>query len=128
MLLDTNVVLWLYEDDARLGPGARDRITSAPVAYLSSVVVTEIAVKHMLGRLDLPGGPTFPAPLRSMGLVDLAMSADHSAELLSSPQLARHDPFDRFLLAQAKAERIPLMTSDRTLLALGQDWIINARR
>ena len=56
MLVDTNAVLWMYEDSERLGPVARDLITSAPAVYLSSVSVAEIAVKHQLGRLDLSGG------------------------------------------------------------------------
>lgn len=127
MLLDTNVVLWLYEDSDKLGPLARDRIRSARPAYLSSVVVTEIAIKNVLGKLELPGGAEFPAPLQSMGLVDLPMTSDHAAALLTWPELVRHDPFDRFLLAQASAEALPFATADRTLLALGLGWIIDAR-
>jgi len=128
MLVDTNAVLWMYEDSERLGPTARDLITSAPAVYLSSVSIAEIAIKHQLGRLDLPGGDDFPASLRAMGLRDLPLTAQHARDLHRLPELTRHDPFDRLLLAQAMADQIPLVTGDSKLLALGRDWIIDAGR
>ncbi|MDN5805522.1 MAG: hypothetical protein L0H26_13205 [Microlunatus sp.] len=42
--------------------------------------------------------------------------------------LARHDPFDRMLVAQTRVERSVLVTSDRTLLGLGMPWILDATR
>ena len=47
--------------------------------------------------------------------------------MLRFPALVRHDPFDRMILAQAEAERMTLLTADRTLLVLGQTWIVDAR-
>lgn len=44
------------------------------------------------------------------------------------PDLARHDPFDRMLLSQARHEDLLLLTSDRQLLELGIDRVIDARR
>lgn len=43
------------------------------------------------------------------------------------PHLARHDPFDRMILAHAQAANATLLTSDRTLLALGLKWVEDAR-
>ena len=63
-----------------------------------------------------------------MGLRDLPLTAKHARDLLSLPELTRHDPFDRLLLAQAMADQIPLVTGDSKLLALGRDWIIDAGR
>ena len=37
--------------------------------------------------------------------------------------LVRHDPFDRMILATARAHGTQLITSDRKLLELGFDWI-----
>jgi PIN domain nuclease of toxin-antitoxin system len=37
-----------------------------------------------------------------------------------------HDPFDRMITATAKANGIKLITSDRRLLDLGFDWILDS--
>lgn len=127
MLLDTNALIWLVRDSPRLGEVSRGLIDNAPRVHYSSVSVSEIAVKHMLGRMPLPGCESFPAVFDASGLTELAFRAEHAGTLLDFESLVRHDPFDRFLLAQAKCERLRLLTSDATLLALGHDWIIDAR-
>ncbi|WP_349827541.1 type II toxin-antitoxin system VapC family toxin [Brevibacterium litoralis] len=122
ILLDTNALLWLAMDSPRLGELARRRISSERTFY-SSVSITEISIKHMFGRLPLPGGDTFPSVFDHNGLVELPLTARHSATLLDEPTLLRHDPFDRMILAQARAERCHLFTSDPVLLGLGHPWI-----
>ena len=46
------------------------------------------------------------------------MLPDHCRELVALPQWHR-DPFDRMLIAQARAERLALLTRDRAFLAYG---------
>lgn len=99
ILLDTNALLWLYLDDPQLGSHARRRITSASRVFYSSVSVSEVAIKHMLGRLVLPGGEKFPEIFDSAGLDELPFSSRHARALLDEPGLARHDPFDLLLIA-----------------------------
>lgn len=127
MLLDTHALLWLALDDDRLGPDARDQIVRSTRVYYSAVSISEIAIKHMLGRVSLPGGDQFPEAFGRMGLTELPFTSRHAKDLLKEPRLVRHDPFDRFLLAQASAEGIALLTADATLLGLGQPWIRDAR-
>ncbi|MEZ3161591.1 type II toxin-antitoxin system VapC family toxin [Microbacterium sp. BWT-B31] len=127
ILLDTNALIWLYRDSPNLGPRARATISEADRVHFSAVSVTEIVMKHMLGRIDLPGGAAFPAVFTDSGLVELPFTVAHAAALLEIPALARHDPFDRMLVAQARAEAIPLLTSDPTLLALGEERVRDAR-
>ncbi|GGD72449.1 type II toxin-antitoxin system VapC family toxin [Microbacterium murale] len=127
MLLDTNALIWLVHDSPRLGQASRRSIDAATQVHYSSVSVTEITIKHMLGRMSLPGGETFPEIFRSSGLTELPLLASHARTLLGFESLARHDPFDRLLLAQAKQERFTFLTSDATLLALDEDWISDAR-
>lgn len=127
MLLDTNALLWLVHDSPRLGPVSRDLIDGKRRVHYSSISVTEITIKHMLGRMPLPGGAGFPEIFERSGLTELPLRANHAATLLDFGALARHDPFDRMLLAQAKQERLTLLTSDSTLLALDEDWIVDAR-
>lgn len=95
--------------------------------HYSPISITEITIKHMLGRMPLPGGATFPEIFTASGLTALPLRSDHAAALLEFGTLVRHDPFDRMLLAQAKQEHLTLLTSDATLLALDEDWIVDAR-
>lgn len=128
MLLDTNALLWAYLDDASLGPEARARIESSESVHYSSMSVAEITIKHLLGRVELPGGSRFPGVFDDMGLDELSFTTRHAHALLDEPELRRHDPFDRLLLAQAASERLEFLTADRALLALGKPWILDARR
>lgn len=128
ILLDTNALLWLYHDSRELGARSRERIARAPRTHFSSASVMEITIKHLLGRLSLPGGDGSPEVFVRSGLFELAFTARHAAALTRFPELARHDPFDRMLLAQASVESFELLTSDATLLGLGHAWIRDAHR
>lgn len=127
ILLDTNALLWLLHADKRLGTAARRQIDEATTVYCSSISTAELAIKHMLGRLDLPGGSTFPAAFAAAGLRELPFTSAHAAAMLRFPPLVRLDPFDRMILAQAAAESLTLLTADATLLRLGERWILDAR-
>ena len=47
-------------------------------------------------------------------------------EILRFGSLAKHDPFDRLILAQASVSGAKLVTADRALLALNLDFILDA--
>ncbi|MFT4137336.1 type II toxin-antitoxin system VapC family toxin [Microbacterium sp.] len=126
ILLDTNALLWVYRDSARLGPQSRALITASDRTYFSSVSVMEIVIKAMLGRLEPPGDGDATAAFTRSGLVELPFTAPHAAAMAERPALARHDPFDRMLLAQASEERMVLLTSDAVLLGLGEPGIRDA--
>lgn len=127
ILLDTNALIWLVHDSPRLGRISRELIGDSKLVHYSSVSVTEISIKHMLGKMPLPGGAGFPDIFNRSGLTELPLRTEHAAALLDFGTLVRHDPFDRILLAQAKQERLTLLTSDSTLLALDEDWIVDAQ-
>jgi PIN domain nuclease of toxin-antitoxin system len=81
-------------------------------------------MKHMLGKIELT---------RPLGdLLDLhkfeslPLKTEDAIEVYSLPSLVRHDPFDRLILATAKARGAKLVTSDRKLLELGFDWVIDS--
>ena len=128
ILLDTHTLLWLFTDSASLGPDSRELISSATSVGYSSISVAEVAIKHMLGRLDLPGGRAFPRVFEDMGLDHVPFTSSQAAVLLGEPDLVRHDPFDRLLFAQAVGTGRTLITTDRVLLRLGSDWTHDARR
>ena len=81
--------------------------------FVSTATVWELAIKVALGKL------TFPLEgiddlLTGMGIEPLAISVAHA---VAAGGLPRHhtDPFDRMLIAQARLERLVLVTEDATL-------------
>jgi PIN domain nuclease of toxin-antitoxin system len=126
LLLDSQALLWLLDDNPRLGPLARQEITSAQGVYVSAATVWELTIKTMLGKLSIPA--EFGRKLTAQGLALLSITAEHAEAIRDFPELVRHDPFDRLLVAQASRAGLRLLTADQILLALGRDFIIDAGR
>lgn len=125
LLLDTQVLLWLIDDNPRLGDRARATITSAQQVHVSAVSIWELTIKSMLGKLVVPGDLT--ASLVEQGLVPLNITPEHAEALRDFPELTRHDPFDRLLVAQADRAGLTLLTADNVLLTLDRGFILDAR-
>lgn len=126
ILLDTQVALWLLYAPERLGKRARQTIERAESVAFSSVSIAEVTIKKLLGRLEVPDD--FPRQLERSGLTSLTLDTDHASALAAFPELVRHDPFDRLILAQARVERATLLTANRTLLSLDLSQVVDARR
>jgi PIN domain nuclease of toxin-antitoxin system len=126
ILLDTHSLLWVLTDSDRLGAAARASLTSARAVYSSSISVVEITVKTMLGKLAVPDD--YLEAARESGIRDLPYTHEHALALQRFPQLARHDPFDRMLAAQASADGLTLMTADAVLLGMGEAFVQDSRR
>lgn len=117
ILLDTNAFIWLVGlDSTRIGPKAKRMILEADSVALSAVSVAELRIKQMLGKLELPATPSRLA--EQSHIDELPLASRHSEALASFPDLARHDPFDRLLLAQALVDGRTLLTADARLLSL----------
>ena len=78
---------------------------------LSSISVLEIAIKHGLGKIDMPEVLLRQA-VDDIGLTVIAFEPRHAYQLFSLP-LHHRDPFDRMIIATALAENIPLIGGDR---------------
>lgn len=126
LLLDSQVALWVLDDSPRLGRLTREAIGSAGRVYVSAATVWELTIKAMLGKLSLPA--TFSRRLTDQGLTLLSISAEQAEGIRDFPELTRHDPFDRLLVAQASASGLQLATADHVLLGLGRTFIIDATR
>jgi len=124
LLLDTHVALWAITDSPKLSRKARLLIQSPKtIIWVSAASVWEIAIKHALGRGDMPvSSQDAVRYFRESGYCFLAIEAEHAAAV---EELAAHhqDPFDRILIAQALVEPMRLMTHD-PLIALYSDTII----
>ncbi len=124
LLLDSQALLWVLSGSTRLGPRARQLLEASSAVHVSAASVWELTIKSMLGKLDLPTG--LPAILDEQGFAVLDVTADHAEGLRAFPELIRHDPFDRLIIAQAHREGLRLLTADRVLLGLGQDFVVDA--
>lgn len=116
LLLDTNVFLWWRADDRRLSEAARAAIAGAEAVFVSAATAWEAAIKAALGRLAYPD--TIEAGVEASGFEKLGITLAHAERAGALP---RHhaDPFDRMLVAQALAESLTLVTTDRTLRRYG---------
>ncbi len=80
---------------------------------LSVASIWEMSIKFSLGKLRLPQ-PVRPYVLTRVAkdaFTLLDIQAKHALECAALPWHHR-DPFDRMLAAQAKIERVPLLTAD----------------
>ena len=115
LLLDTHCWLWLESDPDRFRAAVRRRLEDpATELWLSAASVWEMAIKVRLGKLELPErlDRYVPARLRRSAVGSLPVRLEHALEVASLP--AHHsDPFDRMLVAQARCERLTLLTADR---------------
>ena len=50
----SQALLWMLDDSPRLGPPARQAITSAQGVHVSAATVWELTIKSMLGKLTVP--------------------------------------------------------------------------
>ena len=124
LLLDTHVALWAIADSPKLPLKARELIASPKTnVWISTASIWEIAIKHSLGRGDMPiSGLDALRYFSESGYRQLPIEAEHAVAVGDLP--AHHnDPFDRILVAQALVEPMRLMTHD-TLVALYSDTII----
>jgi PIN domain nuclease of toxin-antitoxin system len=124
LLLDTNALLAVLSRPGRLGKKTEGLLNSTVDIFYLPISVFEIAIKHMVGkiRLNLP----LSELLRELNFGSLPFRVEDALETYSLPSLVRHDPFDRLILATAKARGAKLVTSDRKLLELGFDWILDS--
>ncbi len=116
LLLDTHLLLWAASAPDRLSMRAVSMIEDTGNELMfSPVSIWEVAIKRSLGRDDFRADPR----LLRRGLVDnqyqeLGVTSTHAIEVDNLPPIHK-DPFDRFLIAQAIAEGITLVTVDEVV-------------
>jgi PIN domain nuclease of toxin-antitoxin system len=124
ILLDTHIALWAITDSPRLPRQARELIASPQNAiWTSAASIWEIAIKHTLGRGDMP--VSSQDALRwclQSGYRLLPIEAEHAVAVEDLPT-HHSDPFDRILVAQALTHPMRLLTHD-PLVALYSHTII----
>lgn len=112
VLIDTHVLLWGLQDEAKLSRRVRALLPVADV-WISVASLWEIIAKVQVGKLALPSpvGDYLAAKLTANGVSVLSLTFDHVRRLEQLP-LHHRDPFDRILIAQSLNESIPLVSAD----------------
>lgn len=120
LLLDTHVLLWAAYRPERLSAAATALLADPTNELLfSAASIWEVAIKAGLGRADFTADPhVLRRELLDNDYRELAISALHASGVSGQPDIHR-DPFDRLIVAQARAEGITLLTSDSRVVAYG---------
>ena len=77
--------------------------------YVSSVSITEIAIKASLGKLELVFDPLDAAEKSGFEMLDFSA---RDALILTDLPFHHRDPFDRMLITQAISRKLIIATQD----------------
>ena len=116
LLLDTHILIWALNEDPRLPGKAREMILDKDNAvYYSSVSLWEVSIKHANHPENVKfTGKELSRFCEEAGFLPVEMKDRHifALETITRPEGAppHHDPFDRMLVAQAKAENMFFIT------------------
>ncbi len=120
-LVDTHALYWFVDGDEKLSESAIETIGDPDNEILiSPASYWEMAIKIRLGkwRLNQPYQEFIDTILVRYAFGILPILPLHTVELLDMP-FHHRDPFDRLLIAQAKTEQIPIVSSDDRFDAYG---------
>ena len=110
LLLYAHIFLWALSETNRLSQKqviAMEDLTNT--VYVSSISITEIAIKTSLGKLELVFDPLDAAEKSGFEMLDFS---DKDALLLKDLPLHHRDPFDRMLITQAISCKLLIATQD----------------
>lgn len=114
LLLDTHSFLWFVGGDDRLSMDARRVIADLDNdAYLSTASLWEMAIKINIGKLRLPAplGEIVTEQVQKNAFDILRPKIPHYDAYVDLP-LHHRDPFDRMIIAQAKADELRIVGKD----------------
>lgn len=116
VLLDTHLLLWAANEPERIPRAALSLINSSENELLfSAASLWEVVIKSSLGRDDFKvDARLLRRGLLDNGYIELPITGEHAITVDSLPSKHK-DPFDRILVAQAMAEGLMLITTDRQL-------------
>jgi PIN domain nuclease of toxin-antitoxin system len=121
VLVDANSLLRAVDQPALLGSAAASVMgDSGNPLLLSAVTFWEISIKVALKKLTLssPFRPWINQAIADLGMSILPITVDHADAQIALPMHHR-DPFDRLLVAQARIENLPIVSSDPVLERYG---------
>ena len=109
-LVDTHVFLWWLAGDKKLPDSFRSVIENPQnQVFISVASFWEISIKTKQGKLPLK--TTLLECFRKSAFETLDIKSSHVLTL-DRLQMYHKDPFDRILIAQAKTEKLTILTVD----------------
>ena len=114
IILDTHIWFWLItEDDKQFPQTWRDEIEIAPQVGICAISCYEIALAHQKKRIELPCelSEWLKEALLPSGIELLPLTPEIAIKAVNLSPIHK-DPFDRILIAQAIAEKLPILSID----------------
>jgi PIN domain nuclease of toxin-antitoxin system len=112
--LDTHVVVWLYAGDLELLPHRVRDLLEGEELVISPMVELELQYLYESGRTTQPARVVVDALDEEIGLSRCGLPFGQVIAKALEQDWTR-DPFDRVIVAQARARRLPLVTRDQTI-------------
>ena len=130
ILLDTHVIIWALTNDPQLTDEAKALIMDPEnTVAISTVSLWEIAMKNQKAPHLCPyHEKEILDYCVNAGYLVMDIKAKHILEICGlrtkpGAVLTNHDPFDRMLIAQAKSEKVTLLSHDRNFAYYEEDCI-----
>lgn len=130
LLLDTHIILWALDDNPKLSNQARKLIINAGNdIYYSSASIWETTIKYMAkpDKIHISGSRLSDL-CKEMGYRMLPITDNHIKMLKTlvyhDEGQVHNDPFDRIMIAQAKADGLKFITHDSKIPLYEESCVI----
>ena len=117
-LLDTCALIMLLFEPGRLSERAREIIESDSELVVSIASFWEIMIKQQIGKLEIKetSAQELEEACKEQSIKILQTEIEHIDLIRKLPRFKDHgDPFDRLIICQAQAEKLPIITSDQKM-------------
>lgn len=117
LLLDTHALVWWLSDTEKLSSQSVSAISdSRNEVFVSAITGWEIAYKRERKKITAP--ENLDGLIEERGFTHLPLTFHH-AECAARLPMYHRDPFDRFLIAQAQADGLTMVTRDNRIPQYG---------
>ena len=130
LLVDTHMALWFLDGSSSIPERAKQAIADARNdVYVSDASIWEVAIKHMKRPEAFSGSAAeFAQRCDAVGFaqlpIDRAAIAEYELLDTSEADAVHRDPFDRMLIAQARAANMMLVTHDKALRLYNEPYVM----
>jgi PIN domain nuclease of toxin-antitoxin system len=120
ILLDTCALIWLAIGGGELSSSTLTAIARAEFVFVSAISAFEVAHKYKKGGIELPCDPLkwYHDVLRHHDIAEIKIDGDLAIAATKLPDIHR-DPCDRFIIATAMMNNMPVATGDKLFSKYG---------
>ncbi len=116
LLIDTQVFIWLINEDARLGTHSLEMLqNTSNEVFISYFSFFEMTIKASIGKLDFDSSVIDDLPKMGIELIAPSNTALQKYAIFNPDN---KDPFDNTLASVAIIEKCTFVTSDPKILAI----------